>query len=139
MTQIAALLRKPTVREAEVTKVKRMNRVVINRCFGGFGLSHEAILRYAEIKGMNLIVKEGESTFLPYAYYIGEEADENYFSDYMINRADPALVKVVEELGEAANGWASELAVVEVTYDVKWHIAEYDGLEHVAEDHRTWS
>jgi len=23
--------------------------------------------------------------------------------------------------------------------DVKWHIHEYDGLEHVAEDHRTLS
>jgi len=28
---------------------------------------------------------------------------------------------------------------VEIPDDVKWHIHEYDGLEHVAEDHRTWS
>ncbi len=29
-------------------------KVVINRCFGGFGLSHEGILKYAEIKGITL-------------------------------------------------------------------------------------
>jgi hypothetical protein len=26
-----------------------------------------------------------------------------------------------------------------VPADAKWHVHEYDGLEHVAEDHRTWS
>jgi len=29
-------------------------KVAINRCFGGFGLSHEAVLRYCEIKGMTV-------------------------------------------------------------------------------------
>jgi hypothetical protein len=45
----------------------------------------------------------------------------------------------VEELGDRADGWASELVVVEVPDNVKWHIEEYDGSEHIAEDHRTWS
>lgn len=27
-----------------------MKKVVINQCYGGFGLSHEAVLRYCEIK-----------------------------------------------------------------------------------------
>ena len=54
------------------------------------------------------------------------------------DRADPDLVAVVEELGEKAWGNFSELKVVEIPDDVNWHIAEYDGLEHIAEDHRTW-
>ena len=32
-----------------------------------------------------------------------------------------------------------QLTIVDVPDEVKWHIHEYDGLEHVAEDHRTWS
>jgi hypothetical protein len=27
---------------------------------------------------------------------------------------------------------------VEIPGDVSWHIGEYDGVEWVAEDHRTW-
>lgn len=139
MTQVAALLRKPVVRDAEVTKVKKTRKVVINKCYGGFGLSHEAILRYAEIKGLKLIVVERRSSISPHNYYIGEESDENFFSEYDIKRDDPALVKVVEEMGEKANSWASELYVVEIPADVNWFISEYDGWEHIAEVHRTWS
>jgi len=29
-------------------------KVVINDCFGGFNLSHKAVMRYAELKGINL-------------------------------------------------------------------------------------
>lgn len=55
-----------------------------------------------------------------------------------IPRDDPLLVRVVEELGEKANGAHAELRIVEIPADVKWYIHEYDGSEHVAEDHRTW-
>lgn len=139
MTQVAALLRKPTVREAEVTKVKRMRKVVINRCFGGFGLSHEAILRYAQIKRMNLIVEATESSIVPYNYFVDKVSVDTFFWDRDIARDDPVLVQVVEELGKDACSRFADLRIVEIPYEVKWHIAEYDGLEHVAEDHRTWS
>ena len=139
MTQIAALLRRAVVREAEITKVKRMRKVVINTCFGGFGLSHEAIIRYAQIKGFPLIVKKTDSSLVPYQYYKEVEQPDNYFSDYEILRDDPALVKTVEELGREANGWAAELKVVEIPDGVNFQIEEYDGNEWVAEVHRTWS
>ena len=29
-------------------------KVVINKCFGGFGLSHRAVMRYAEVAGFHL-------------------------------------------------------------------------------------
>ena len=65
--------------------------------------------------------------------------NENYFSLYDIeDRTDAALVQVVEELGELANGPHAELKVVEIPDDVKWQIEEYDGSEWVAEQHRTW-
>ena len=28
--------------------------------------------------------------------------------------------------------------IVDVPDDVQWHLVEYDGLEHIAENHRTW-
>ena len=54
------------------------------------------------------------------------------------DRADPDLVRVVEELGEAANGAMASLKVVEVPDGVSFEIEEHAGLEHVAEVHRTW-
>jgi hypothetical protein len=47
-------------------------------------------------------------------------------------------VQVVEQMGDAASGSHSELAIVEIPDDVEWEIDEYDGREHVAEKHRTW-
>jgi hypothetical protein len=48
------------------------------------------------------------------------------------------LVRVVEELGIAANGWAANLGIVEIPEGISWYIEEYDGFEWVAESHRTW-
>ena len=55
-----------------------------------------------------------------------------------IERNDPVLVQVVEQLGKAAWGDYSELKVVEVPDGVDWYIDEYDGKERVAETHRVW-
>jgi len=54
-------------------------------------------------------------------------------------RAHPLIIRVIEELGEAANGEHAALKIVEIPDDVEFTIEEYDGLEHVAENHRTWS
>jgi hypothetical protein len=58
--------------------------------------------------------------------------------DRDIARDDPLLVECVETLGDKANGGCAALRIVEVPEDAHWHIDEYDGNEHVAEDHRTW-
>jgi hypothetical protein len=91
-------------------------KIVINRCHGGFGLSDTAISEYTKIKGI----------------------DDPHFHCYRIDRNDTVLVQLVEELGQAANTPYSELKVVEIPVGVKWVIEEYDGLEWVAEVHRTW-
>ena len=54
-------------------------------------------------------------------------------------RNDPLLVGAVEALGKNASGQHANLTVVEIPDDVKWTISEYDGIEHIAEEHRTWS
>lgn len=115
-------------------------KVVINRCWGGFGLSHEGVVRYAQLKGLDLTVVEKENTtFGKFDYYLGAVDDDNYWSEYNIERSDPALVQTVEELGEKADGSFSELKVVEIPDGIEWYIHEYDGMEYVAEKHRTWS
>lgn len=54
------------------------------------------------------------------------------------NRTDKQLIKVVEELGEAANGSCARLEIIEIPDGVDWQIDEYDGLETVHEKHRSW-
>ena len=88
-----------------------MKKVVINCRFGGFSLS-------------DMAVKE-----------LGLDSPHSG-----IERDDPRLVALVEKLGsEAVSGDDADLDIVEIPDDVKWQIEEYDGLEHVAEVHRTWS
>ena len=89
-------------------------KIVINTCYGGFGLSKEALALYNERAG----------TVITY------ERD--------IERNNPILVEIVEQLGEAADGDFAELKVVEIPDDVQWHIDEYDGWETIHEDHRVW-
>ena len=116
-------------------------KVVINKCYGGFGLSDAAVERYAELKGIKIVRQKEDRSWGGASWWLdGIEDDDHYFSSYSINeRCDPVLIQVVEEMGEAANGFAADLKIVEIPDDVKWHVSEYDGWEHIAEDHRTWS
>jgi hypothetical protein len=112
-------------------------KIVINSDYGGFSLSDEAILEYGRLKGLNL-VKDENTSWSVSIFYKDSVAKENYFEDREIPRNDPALVEVVEVLGEAANGFAANLKIVEIPEDVDWCIEENDGREWVAEKHRTW-
>jgi hypothetical protein len=94
-----------------------MKKIVINKCHGGFGLTDAAMFRYAEIKKIE---------------------DLTTLHIYDICRDDPVLIQVVEELGKEAEDRYADLKIVEIPEDVDWYIHEYDGMEHVAERHRTW-
>lgn len=102
-------------------------KIVINTCYGGFGLSKVALESYASRKGLQL--GKWNQTF---GYYEG-------ISDREIDRNDKDLVEIVESLGKLASGSCAELKVVEIPNGVEWSIHEYDGVEWVAEKHRTWS
>ena len=112
-------------------------KIVINSDYGGFSLSDEAILEYGRRKGLNL-VKDENTSWSVSIFYKDSVAKENYFEDREIPRNDPALVEVVEKLGEAAYGFAANLKIVEIPEDVDWYVEENDGREWVAEKHRTW-
>ena len=119
-----------------------MQKIVTNRCYGGFGLSEKAVRRYAELKGIKLFLHKKSDSFI--RHWTTEEVessdipDDVYWSEYSIERDDPILVQVVEELGEEANGRCANLFVTEVPDGVEWQIEEYDGTEWIAEKHRTW-
>jgi hypothetical protein len=118
-------------------------KIVINRCWGGFGLSEAAWEMIFDRKGIEWEKTPKEHKW-GYATYrdknTGKEIDGSADYQYSFHlRNDPLLVEVVETLGEAANSDVAELKVVEIPDDVDWVIADYDGMEHIAEKHRTWS
>jgi len=103
-------------------------KVVINKCFGGFGLSREAVDLYAKAK--DLKVGKWNKTW--------EHYDSGDFYDREIPRDDPVLVQIVEQLGEKASGNYAKLQIVNIPDDVNWQIEEYDGNEWISEVHQTW-
>lgn len=135
-----------------------MTKIVYNACFGRYDLSHEAMMRYAEIKGITLYSRMAYNVpqyFLcPPAEYdrihaeelvnpVGPDrfkrSNEMYFSYSCIARTDPVLVQVVEELGEKANGWFADLQIRELPAGTLYRIDEYDGNESVVtQDEYEW-
>lgn len=117
-------------------------KVAINTCFGGFGLSDKAFELLLTKKGIQFEKHYSGSSLIGFQYYRAGFllSNDHYLSEYEFfeNRADPDLIQVIEEMGKEADSWAADIAVVEIPDDVQWHIDEYDGLEHVAENHRTW-
>ena len=113
-------------------------KIVINKKYGGFGLSEEAVLLYGDKKGLNIIAKQDQAIKTITHYFLNEVKNENLFAEWEIERNDPVLVEVVEQLGDLADTRHTRLKVVEVPDDVKWYIHDYDGIESVYEKHRIW-
>ena len=102
-----------------------MTKVVYNRCYGGFGLSDEAMLLYCEKKGIKVYPCDefGHTTFYT------DENKSDYIYDRELERDDPVLIEVVEELGDKANGECAELAIEYISKGTPYRIREYDGFE----------
>ena len=116
-------------------------KIAINKDFGGFSLSEQAFQKLLALKNIEFEVVETDS-FAGNSYYLAgkEHTDATYISQYEFyeNRADADLITVIEQFGKAASGNYASIAIVEIPDGIDWHIVEYDGLEHVAEAHRTW-
>ena len=101
-----------------------MTKVVYNDCHGGAALSLVAMARMAQL-GSDWAIKmlaDTEDQFRSYG-----------FSVIDIDRHDPILVQVVEELGrEKANANMSKLKLYTLKGD-RYRIEEYDGWEKVVE------
>ena len=80
-------------------------KVVINECYGGFGLSTAARERYLELSG---------------------QRPTNWFD---IKRNNKYLVQVVEELGIEANGSCAFLKIVDIEPGRWYRIEEYNGYD----------
>jgi len=97
-----------------------MIKVVYNACFGGFGVSDKAIKRMAELghKGAT------EALEKPYSF-----GGKKYYP-LRVERHDPLLVQVVEELGDEASDNLARLKIATIDGD-RYRIDEYDGNESV--------
>ena len=92
-------------------------KVLLNKCFGGFGVSKKAFDLF----------NERSETKVKYNFEVEE------------HRCDPILVDIVEELGEEANDSCSKLVIAEIPDEYDYWIEDYDGVESihlgVKEDH----
>jgi hypothetical protein len=100
-------------------------KIVINGCYGGFSVS-EAV--YKELG------KEWEG----YGFLCNK--DFGIVSDnYDAFRSNPKLIAAIEKVGvETAGGFCASLGIVEIPDGVDWYISDYDGIETVHENHRSW-
>ncbi len=133
-----------------------MVKIVINKCYGGFGLSPEAMVELVKC-GCKAIESSPASEWdrsgdqgewLP--LYDGFQKHRLFSSVirrgnvvYGIDRNDASrtdadVVRVVEEMGEKANSVFAKLKVIEIPDGVQWEIDEYDGIETVREVHQSW-
>ena len=132
-------------------------KVILNKCYGGFGVSEEGYRLYAEKKGFKVYFYERWGTrryrrvesvegnlgwcFMKDFGPAPEEKDLDWDAHLYLDsdyRCDPTLIEVVEELGKKANGPFAELRVVDIPDGMEFVIDEYDGVETLHEKVRVW-
>lgn len=118
-----------------------MTKIVINTIFGGFGLSDKAMLEYAKRKDIPVYPEKHMGCTI---FYLNPKdvSPPEIFRKHLycrdIDRSDPILVDIVEEMREKANGEYAKLKVVDVPNDINWEIHEYDGAESIREVSDVW-
>lgn len=91
-------------------------KILINNCYGGFHFSEEFAQEYINRTGVDIDL---------YSYDL---------------RSDAMIISLFEEFGsERSSGGYSRLKLIEIPDDVEYTVEEYDGIEWIAEVHRTWS
>lgn len=164
--------------------MNQTRKVVINNCYGGFGLSPVGVARLAALQGRECYfyvhqtkpiidvkryvpatAEEARVAFMFYAFDVpnahetflvrgnddwhtlsdeqraarNDEYGSHKIDAHDMPRDSADLIRVVEELGAAANGSCAALKIVEIPADAEWQVEEYDGNEWIAEQHRRWS
>lgn len=134
-------------------------KVVYNACYGGFSVSEAGMRRYAELKGLTLypeydpkysslkictywiVPPESRPATLEGKAWQRATVEERVAANVAyanatldirgFKRSDPILVRVVEELGDAASGDHAKLKIEEIPAGSQYRIDEYDGSERV--------
>lgn len=100
-------------------------KIAINDCYGGFVVSKAV---YEEL-GMKW---DG------YGYPSNKDfgIEDNNYRAY---RSHPKLIQAIEKIGcKKASGKLAKIRIAEVPDDAKWYIDDYDGIETINEEHRSW-
>lgn len=113
-----------------------MRKIVINKSYERFCVSYKAFVRLRELGQREALAEADRGSYWPTAATPREPSLNR--CGVLIPRDDEKLVRVVEELRAEANGHGAELKVVAIPEDVSWVITCADGVEQVAEQHRTW-
>ena len=111
-------------------------KIVINKSYEKFCLSHKAFLRLRELGQRDALQEADPGEYWP--SWAGPREPSLNRCGVLVPRDDQKLVQVVEELRAEANGHCAELKIVEIPHDVQWEIEKAGGAEHVSEVHRTW-
>jgi hypothetical protein len=101
-----------------------MTKVLLNKSYGGFGLSDKAFELYLNRSGIAYFKEDYDGVIV----YKTSNPDEDLYADE-ISRKDPILIKIVEELGEEANSYHSDLYIDDIPPGTFYNIVEYDGME----------
>jgi hypothetical protein len=106
-------------------------KLLINVCYGGYGVSDEAIELWAKKK--NIVLTKKTLEYGDYHYYVD---GDKIISGYDIGRTDDTLIEIFEEIGsERTSGDHAELQLVEIPDGCEYDIHEYDGMESISD---TW-
>lgn len=124
--------------------MSRTQKILINKCYGGFGFSAEVINWLVENRGWQAATEEevySDDNNKPYVYFY--DFKHSIYAlcprDVLNERTDKDVIDCFEALGtERFSGRFADVALVEIPARVSWKISEYDGVEHIAETHRTW-
>ena len=136
-------------------------KVILNKCYGGFGVSQKAYELYAKKKGIEIFAYKlectndkpiyrktdmGSSIFtITFTKDFGDYVDlyddnsEKYILELCSNhREDRVLIEVVEELGDRANSPFSKLVIVDIPDGMEYEIDDYDGVETLHQKVEKW-
>ena len=111
--------------------------ILVNRCFGGFGLSRLALekmnKRMRKWRQFMIMIRECVPDSL-----IGEEVLPLDLFKLILNlqhdeRTDPVAIQIVKEMGEKANGLFSRIEIAEFPrkYENYYTVSDYDGKETI--------
>lgn len=132
-------------------------KIVINSCYGGFGLSPKGLKRYLELLGQPaFFYKQSKYNYRDDCMEYERQDDLDAIKEELfvycttwdqgktipdfpkdtvhssdIERHDPRLVQTVEELGSEASGRCANLTVVDIENGRWFKIDEYDGYESI--------